>query len=314
MDMDIGVDRSKSVSARPHNRGMGRRRQREAVAAALFLLPSTVLFLIFIAAPIVASFALTFFRWDGLSHAQFAGLDNYHTLVGDPVVGTVLFNTAVFVIGDVALKMLLALVLAVLVQRYLGRLVRTLFRAVVFFPVIVSSVAIGIIWVWLMNTSLGLINYYLGAIGWPQVAWLDSSSHAMGSLILVDTWRSLGFSFVVFTAGLQGISKDYYEAAALDGAGGWNQFRSITLPLLSPTTFFLLIINLIGAFQFFDLSYVMTQGGPGDATRTIVYYIYDTAFHFFRFGYGSTIALLLFAILAVLTFIQVRLSRRWVFY
>ena len=146
------------------------------------------------------------------------------------------------------------------------------------------------------------------------MAWLDSSSTALISLILVDVWRNVGFSFVVFTAGLQGISAQLYEAAAVDGASEWGQFWSITLPLLSPTTYFLLVINLIGAFQFFDLSYVMTQGGPGDATRTIVYYIYDTGFHFFRFGYASTLSMVLFAILAVLTLIQVRMSRRWVFY
>jgi multiple sugar transport system permease protein len=302
------------VAARARHGGMRRLQRREVVGAALFLLPTAVIFVAFIAYPIVGSFALTFFRWDGLSHRQFIGLDNYRILISDPLLGTVLVNTLGFVIGDVALKMLLALFLAVLVNRYLSRLIRTLFRSVVFFPVIVSGVAIGIIWQWLMNTNLGLINYYLGALGLPIVAWLDSSKNAMPSLILVDVWRNVGFSFVVFTAGLQGISSQLYEAAAIDGAGDWQRFRAITLPLLSPTTFFLLVINLIGAFQFFDLSYVMTQGGPGDAIRTIVYYIYDTAFHFFRFGYGSTIAVLLFVILAVLTFIQVRASRRWVFY
>ena len=303
-----------SVAARARHGGMRRLQRREVVGAALFLLPTAVIFVALIAYPIVGSFALTFFRWDGLSHRQFIGLDNYRTLVSDPLLDTVLVNTLGFVIGDVALKMLLALFLAVLVNRYLSRLIRTLFRSVVFFPVIVSGVAIGIIWQWLMNTNLGLINFYLGALGLPIVAWLDSSKNAMPSLIMVDVWRNVGFSFVVFTAGLQGISSQLYEAAAIDGAGDWQRFRAITLPLLSPTTFFLLVINVIGAFQFFDLSYVMTQGGPGDATRTIVYYIYDTAFHFFRFGYGSTIAVLLFVILAVLTFIQVRASRRWVFY
>ena len=303
-----------SVAAPARHGGMRRLQRREVVGAALFLLPTAVIFVAFIAYPIVGSFALTFFRWDGLSHRQFIGLDNYRTLVSDPLLGTVLVNTLAFVIGDVALKMLLALFLAVLVNRYLGRLIRTLVRSVVFFPVIVSGVAIGIIWQWLMNTNLGLINFYLGALGLPIVAWLDSSKNAMPSLIMVDVWRNVGFSFVVFTAGLQGISSQLYEAAAIDGAGDWQRFRAITLPLLSPTTFFLLVINLIGAFQFFDLSYVMTQGGPGDATRTIVYYIYDTAFHFFRFGYGSTIAMLLYVILVALTFMQVRISRRWVFY
>jgi multiple sugar transport system permease protein len=286
----------------------------EALAAYLFLLPSGVLFLVFVAGPIVASLLLTFLRWDGLSAIHFAGLDNYRTLTQDGQLGTVLVNTVIFVAASVILKMVVALVLAVLLHRFAGRFISTLFRSVVFFPVIISGVAIGIVWQWLMGTSFGLINYYLGALGLPMVAWLDSSQNALGSLVLVDVWRSVGFSFVVFTAGLQGIPAHLYEAAALDGAGEWARFRHITLALLSPTTFFLLVINLIGAFQFFDLSYVMTQGGPGDATRTIVYYIYFTGFRFFRFGYASTVAMLLFAILALLTFIQVRLSGRWVFY
>jgi multiple sugar transport system permease protein len=305
--------RAPTVSPRVGQR-QRQRRQRETLAAVLFLLPSAVLFLAFVAGPIVASFALTFFRWDALSRAQFIGLANYGSLIGDRLLRTVLVNTVLFVVGSVGLKMVVALMLAVLIHRTVRGPVRTFFRAVVFFPVIISGVAIGLTWLWLMNTSLGLINFYLSALGLPTVAWLDSSAHALTSLVLVDVWRSVGFSFIVFTAGLQGISSQYYEAAAIDGANEWQQFRAITLPLLSPTTFFLLVINLIGAFQFFDLSYIMTQGGPGDATRTIVYYIYDTAFHFFRFGYGSTIAMLLFVVLVALTFVQVRMSRRWVFY
>jgi multiple sugar transport system permease protein len=288
--------------------------RRESLAAGVFLLPSFVLFATFVLGPILFSFGLTLFSWDGLSSATFVGLDNYHTLFQDPQVHTVLINTGIFVVGDVVAKMIIALILAALVHRFLNRWLQTIFRGIIFFPVIVSGVAIGIIWQWMMNTSLGLINYYLVEIGMQPVAWLDSSAHALSSLIIVDVWRSVGFSFVVFTAGLQGISAQLYEAAAVDGASEWSQFRSITLPLLSPTTYFLLVINLINAFQFFDLSYVMTQAGPGDATRTIVYYIYDTGFHFFRFGYASTLAMMLFAILAVFTMIQVRMSRRWVFY
>lgn len=294
------------------------RRQRlhrhEAAVAAFLLAPSTVLFVVFVLGPIIASFVLTCFRWDGLSSSIFVGFDNYRTLFHDPLVRTVLTNTVLFVVGDTAIKMSLALMLAVLVNRYLGRVLRTLFRGVIFFPVIVSGVAVGIIWQWLMNTSLGVINHYLSVVNLPTVAWLDSSAAALPSLVLVDVWRNIGFSFVVFTAGLQGISPQLYEATAVDGAGAWDQFWSITLPLLSPTTYFLLVINLIGAFQFFDLAFVMTQAGPGDATRTIVYYIYDTGFHFFRFGYASTLSVVLFAILAALTLIQVKMSRRWVFY
>jgi multiple sugar transport system permease protein len=288
--------------------------RRESFAAYIFLLPSFLLFAIFVLGPIAVCFGLTFFTYDGLSSAKFVGLDNYRTLFHDPLVGTVLVNTAEFVVGDVAGKMILALILATLVHRYLGRWLQTIFRGIIFFPVIISGVAVGIIWQWMMNTSLGLINYYLTAVNLQPIAWLDSTAHALSSLMVVDVWRSVGFSFVVFTAGLQGISAQLYEAASVDGASDWSQFWSITLPLLSPTTYFLLVINLIGAFQFFDLSYVMTLAGPGDATRTIVYYIYDSGFRFFRFGYASTLAMMLFAILVVFTMIQVRMSRRWVFY
>jgi len=294
--------------------GSARLKRRESSGAFLFILPSVLLFLAFVAGPMVVSFVISFYTWDGMTPAHFVGLDNYSALRGDALLSTVLLNTLVFVAGSVLLKMVLALLLAVLINRYIPPILRGVFRAVVFFPVIISGVAIGLIWLWMMGTSLGIINYVLGLVGLPGIAWLDSSDHALSSLILVDVWRSVGFSFVIFTAGLQGIAAQLYEAAAIDGASAWAQFRSITLPLLSPTTFFLLVVNLINAFQFFDLSYVMTHAGPGDATRTIVYYIYNTAFQYFRFGYGSAVAMVLFAILIVLTFLQVGMSRRWVFY
>ncbi len=309
MSQDVRTQRS----TRPRTGGAGRLR-RESMGAYLFILPSALLFLAFVAGPMIASLVISFFTWDGMTSAHFVGLDNYATFRADALLHTVLLNTLVFVVGSVLLKMALALLLAVLINRYIPRILRGVFRAVVFFPVIISGVAIGLIWLWLMGPSLGIINYILGLAGLPGIAWLDSSDNALNSLILVDVWRSVGFSFVIFTAGLQGIPAQLYEAAAIDGAGTWAQFRSVTLPLLSPTTYFLLVINLIGAFQFFDLSYVMTHAGPGDATRTIVYYIYSTAFQYFRFGYGSAIAMLLFAILIVLTFLQVGMSRRWVFY
>jgi multiple sugar transport system permease protein len=307
VNADVGVNAPK-----PSHRS--RFARHEMHVAYLLVLPTMVLFLIFVAGPMFASMALTFLQWDGLSAIHFAGLDNYGTLLHDGLLRTVILNTVVFVIASVALKMLLALFLAVVVYRYTTRFISTVFRSIVFFPVVISGVAVGIIWQWLMSTSFGLINYYLGVFGLSPIAWLDSSQYAMTSLVVVDVWRSVGFSFVVFTAGLQGIPVHLYEAADLDGAGEWAKFRYITLALLSPTTFFLLAINLINAFQFFDLSYIMTQGGPGDATRTLVYYIYFEGFRFFRFGYASTVALLLFVILALLTFIQVRLSGRWVFY
>ncbi|MGH2389493.1 MAG: carbohydrate ABC transporter permease, partial [Chloroflexota bacterium] len=184
---------------------------------------------------------------------------------------------------------------------------------IIFFPVIVSGVAVALMWQWLMSTDLGIINYYIGMAINIHVPWLESNQ-SLGSLVLVDSWRGIGFGFVVFTAGLQSLPRQYYEAAEVDGANAWIKFWRITLPLLSPTSFFLVVIILINAFQFFDLSYVMTQGGPGDATRTIVFYIYDTAFHLFKLGYAATISLLLLVIIGLITFVQMRLGRFWVFY
>ncbi len=286
----------------------------DRVAAYIMLAPTIVSFLLFLAGPILAGFGLTFFQWDALSPATFVGLKNYRDLFSDHLVATTLWNTASYVVPDLVLKVGLGLTLAVLADRFVVAPLRYLFRTTVFFPVIISAVAGATIWNWLMNTDIGLINYYLQQINGLQIGWLDTGNMAMRSLVLVDVWRSLGFYFVVFTAGLQGISRQYYEASEIDGANAIQQFLRITIPLLSPTTFFLLVIALIDGFQFFDLAYVMTTGGPGDSTRTLVYYIYDTTFHFFRFGYGSAVAMLLFVIIGLITYFQVKVSGRWVFY
>jgi multiple sugar transport system permease protein len=286
----------------------------DRVAAYIMLAPTIVSFLLFLAGPMVAGLGLTFFQWDALSPARFVGVQNYQTLIHDALAWTTLWNTVSYVVPDVILKMVLGLVLATLVNSFVIAPLRYVVRTTVFFPVIISAVAAATIWNWLMNYDVGLVNYYLQQLNGLQIPWLNSSSWAMRSLVIVDVWRNVGFYFVVFTAGLQGISQQYYEAAEIDGANGIQQFFNITLPLLSSTTFFLLIIALIDGFQFFDLAYVMTQAGPGDATRTLVYYIYDQSFHFFHFGYGSTLAMVLFVIIGVITLIQVRFSSRWVFY
>lgn len=278
------------------------------------LAPTAISFLLFLGGPLLIGFGLTFMQWDGMSRGRFVGLDNYRTLVSDPQVATTLWNTVRFVVPDVLLKLALGLVLAVLVDRFVIKPLKLLFRTVVFFPVIISAVAGATIWSWLMNTDLGLINYYLQQFVHLQIAWLDSADYAMWSLVLVDVWRNVGFYFVVFTAGLQGIGREYYEAAAIDGAGAFAQLVKITIPLLSSSTYFLLIIALLDGFRFFDLPYVLTGGGPGDATRTLVYYIYDSGFHFFRFGYASALAMMLFLIIGAITMLQVKLSGRWVFY
>ncbi len=311
--MAVMTERRQAAARRPRHR-TGKLLRGDRVAAYIMLAPTAVSFLLFLAGPMLMGFGLTFYQWDALSPATFVGLRNYRTLLGDHLIATTLGNTISYVVPDVVLKLALGLVLAVLADRFVVSPLRYVFRTVVFFPVIISAVACALIWSWMMNTDNGVINYYLQQFFGVQVQWLDSTGMALPSLVLVDVWRNIGFYFVVFTAGLQGISRQFYEAADIDGANAVQQFLRITVPLLSPTTFFLLIIALLDGFKFFDLAFVMTQGGPGDATRTLVYYIYETSFHFFRFGYGATIALLLFVIIGAITLIQVKLGGRWVFY
>ena len=183
-----------------------------------------------------------------------------------------------------------------------------------FFPFVVSVTAVALIWSFLLNKDLGLVNYYLGLLGIRRIPWLNSSQWSPVAVIITDVWKNLGFYVLVYLGGLLGISTDYYEAAEVDGANAWNKFWNITLPLLSPTTLFLGVIGLINALQIFVQPRILTEGGPGDATRTVVMYIYEQGFRFFNMGYASTVALSLFALILVLTFLQFRLTRRYVFY
>ncbi len=178
----------------------------------------------------------------------------------------------------------------------------------------VSAVAVSIIWTFMFHRDLGPLNYYLGLLGIGRINWLNSSTYSPFAIMIADVWRNVGFYVLVFLGGMQAVPRDLYEAAEVDGAGAWQQFRRITLPLLSPTVLFLAVISVIGALQIFEQPQILTNGGPGDATRTIVLYLYEQGFRFFNMGYASAIAISLFAIILVFTALQLRLSRRWVFY
>ena len=208
--------------------------------------------------------------------------------------------------------LLLALGLAALMNRKLRGI--SVLRAIYFFPVTASIVAVSLLWAWMYTPDFGIINYLLSLLGLPKVNWLVDPTLAMPSVIIMSVWRGLGFNIVVFLAGLQSIPRDLYEAAELDGAGGWNQFRDITVPLLTPTIFFAAIMALIASFQVFEQTYIMTQGGPGNATLTLVYQIFLNGFTYLRMGYASALSFVLFAILFVITIVQVRLQTRWVHY
>lgn len=289
-------------------------KRREMLTAYAFILPTLIGFLIFIVGPMLASFVISVFDWNMLTPPRYVGLENYQQLFTDPRLGTVYGTTFKLAFVIICCNMSLGLALAVLLDRKMPSVVRNFFKVSFFFPYVVSGVAIAIIWTFLFNRDLGPLNYYLGFLGVQRIPWLNSSAYSPWAIVIADVWKNVGFYVLVFLGGMQAISRELYEAAEVDGATGWQQFRRITLPLLSPTILFLSITSVIGALQIFEQPQILTNGGPGDATRTIVLYIYEHGFRFFDMGYASTIAISLFVIILILTAIQFRLSRRWVFY
>lgn len=293
---------------------MSRMAAAETRAAWLFLTPSLLLFVVFVALPVLAAFGISFSDWDLFTAPHFAGVENYLNLIlSDPIFHKVLLNTLLYVIGTVPVQMLLALGVALLLNR--GVWGEGVLRVIYFLPVVSSTVAVSLVWSWIFNSNFGILNAILSALGVqnPPV-WLGNTNTALIALIIVAIWQGLGYSMVLFLAGLQGIPQDVYEAGALDGAVGWRRTLYLTLPLLSPTTFFVTIVSLIGSFQVFDLAFVMTKGGPANATNTIVYYIYQNAFENYRMGYASAAAMILFVIILAITLVQYRLQHRWVHY
>lgn len=279
----------------------------------VFLLPSLVLFATFTGIPVIAALGISFTQWDLFNPARFIGLDNYTKLFGDPIFARVMGNTAYFVLLSVPVQMLIGLGCALALNR--GIRGQTFFRIAYFLPVVTSTIAAALVWAWLFNANFGLINALLSLVGITDVPrWLASTQWAMPAVIIVSIWQNLGYAMVLFLAGLQNIRADLYDAAAIDGARGWRRLWFITLPLLSPTTFFVLIISIIGSFQIFELVFVMTQAGPANATNTLVYYIYQNGFQFYQMGYASAAAMILFVIVLIMTLVQYALQSRWVHY
>jgi len=285
----------------------------EERAAWLFLAPSLVLFAIFTAIPVLSAFFISFTQWNLFNEVTWVGLGNYLELAKDEIFAKVLGNTAYFVLISVPVQIVLALLCALVLNR--GIKGQTFFRVVYFLPVVTSTIAAALVWAWLFNSNFGLINAGLSLFGVTDLPkWMGSTRWAMPAIIIVSIWQNLGYAMVLFLAGLQNIGKDVHDAAALDGATGWDRFWYITLPLLSPTTFFVLVISIIGSFQVFELVLVMTKAGPANATNTLVYYIYQNGFQFYQMGYASAAAMVLFLIVLAFTLVQYKLQRRWVHY
>lgn len=280
----------------------------------VFLLPTMLGIGVFVVLPIIASLLLAFFRWDILTSPRFAGLDNFTAMATDETVRVAFLNTAVFVVVAVGLQLVIAMFLAVLVQTRMPPWLQLFFRSTFFFPLVLSAASVSILMRYLFNESFGVVNWMLGLVGIPAVPWLTHPQWAMAVVILVYVWQNFGFSFLLFIGGLAAIPRDVYEASSIDGATGWRQFRNITLPLVSPTILVASVMAIITALQVFDQPYVLTRGGPGDSTRTVVMVVYESAFRELQFGRASAIGLVLMLLIMIVTFVQFRLARRFVFY
>ncbi len=289
------------------------RHRREYLTFLAFIAPNFILFIVFTFWPLVYSLYLSFFKWNMISPIkEFIGFDNYIKMFNDPVWWQASRNTLYLAGGTVFIKLALALGLALLLnQRLAGR---SLYRAVIFSPTFTTSVAVAMVWTWIFDPFYGLLRVPLNMVGLASPRWLSDIAWTIPAIIIVSIWNGLGYDMVIFLAGLQGIPIDLYEAARVDGASGWQLFRNITLPLLSPTTFFLLITSVIGAFKTFDIVSVMTAGGPMNSSNVYIYYLYQNAFRWFKVGYASAQAVIFFIVILAITLFQVKLSRRWVHY
>ena len=288
-------------------------RRREALVGWLFVTPVALGILIFQIYPTLFSLYISFTRWDLITLPRWIGPDNYVELfTADRIFPPALRNTVNFTLGTVLPGLALALLFAVLLNQEIGG--RFIYRAIYFVPVVAPTAAISILWAWIYQPNFGVLNFLLKSIGIKGPNWLGSPQWAMPAIIFMSIWQGLGYNIVLFLAGLQSISKEYFEAAAIDGANALQRFRHITMPLLSPVTFFALVLGLIGAFQTFTAQYVMTRGGPANATVTMVLYLYNQAFRNQHMGVASAIAYCIFVIVVGLTVANFYLQKTWVFY
>ena len=293
---------------------------REHIEGYLFISPWILGMVLFALGPILASFGLAFTRWNLFTEPEYVGWANFQKLAHDPLFYKSVFNTIYYTIFAVPLGLVLALGLAMLVNHRLRGI--NFFRTAFFLPNVVAGIAMLLLWKWLFDPNFGLVNLFLDwtglmaafewiGIGRPQ--WISSRAGAMPGLVFMSVW-GLGGSMMIFLAGLQNIPRELIEAAELDGAGPWKRFRYVTVPLLTPTIFFLTMVGVIGSLQVFNQAYVMTQGGPAHATLFYVLYLFQTAFERFQMGYACAMALVLFIITLIVSLIQLAMGKKWVHY
>jgi multiple sugar transport system permease protein len=278
----------------------------EALTAYLFILPCLVGFVVFYLYPTLRGVVISTTNWNLLRPAENVGLENYQTMLNDPAFWNALKTSGLYVLYNIPVQTVVGLFLAVAMDR----LTRSMFvRGVIIMPYLLSNVIAAMIWVWILDPLLGIFNAGIGLLGVPHIAFLGSPETALPAIAWINIWRHMGLTALLFYAGLQGIPKTVYEAALLDGSSEWTTFWRITLPLLRPVTVFVLVTSIVGSFQIFDTIAVATNGGPVDATRALVFYIYQNAFGFFKMGYATALSMTLFAILIVFSLIQLRLFR-----
>lgn len=276
-------------------------------AGVLFILPSLLGTIVFIIIPIVCSFGLSFAKWDLLNPIQFVGLENYKVVLTEPVFVKIIINTFVYAISTSVFGVIIPLILACIINNKIKG--ADFFKTAYFLPFVTPMIVIGIIWEWIFDPNIGCLNHLLHL----HINWLYDTNFAMPALIIVSVWKLIGYNMILFLTGLSTINQELLEASKIDGANAYNMFKHVTIPLLSPTIFFVTIITAITSFQVFDLIYVMTQGGPLDSTNVLVYAIYKNAFEYFNVGKASALAYVLFAIIFVLTLVQWKLKNKLVY-
>lgn len=276
-------------------------------AGVLFILPALLGTIVFIIIPIICSFGLSFAKWDLLNPIQYVGLENYKVVLTEPVFVKIIINTFVYAIATSIFGVIIPLILACIINTKIKG--ADFFKTAYFLPFVTPMIVIGIIWEWIFDPNIGCLNHFLHL----HINWLYDTNFAMPALIIVSVWKLIGYNMILFLTGLSTINQELLETSKIDGANAYNTFKNITIPLLSPTIFFVTIITAITSFQVFDLIYVMTQGGPLDSTNVLVYAIYKNAFEYFNVGKASALAYVLFAIIFILTLIQWKLKSKLVY-
>ncbi len=279
----------------------------EKAAAWLFILPAILGTLVFIIIPVICSFGLSFAKWDLLNPIEFVGFANYREIFTEALFGKIFLNTVVFAIATSVLGVIIPLIIAVILNSKIRG--SEFYKTAYFLPFITPMIVIGIVWQWIFDPNIGLLNKLLHI----HINWLYDTHWALPALIMVSVWKLIGYNMIIFLSSLSGISNSMFEAAKIDGANPVETFWYVTIPLMSPTIFFVVIITAISSFQVFDLIYLMTQGGPLDSTNVLVYAIYKNAFEYFNVGKASAIAYVLFSVILVLTLIQWSLRKKLVY-